>query len=302
MRFRAHETFSIRKGWLHKGMKNVINNPQVFIDKNVNPMEKLGLGSNMVKALRYWLQVAGLTEEDQKTRSQELTDFGKLIWENDKYIEEDGTLYLIHYFLSSNLNMATSWYFFFNCFNISEFTKETYLESVKLYIYEQGRTSDKEKEIKFSDRALLEDFDCILHTYLPSQAKNSPESNMDSPFWDLQLLRIVDPKEKVFSKTSPLSMVINPLILLAVIVNEKEKAEEKEKIHLTDIKISSLESDPCNIGKVFNLNSLAIAMYLDKLQSMGYLKVVRTAGLDIIKLKEDMTFLDLVKEYYQKII
>ena len=61
MRFRAHETFAIRKGWLHKGMKNVVNSPTVFIDKDVNPMEKLGLGTNMVKALRYWLQVAGLT-------------------------------------------------------------------------------------------------------------------------------------------------------------------------------------------------------------------------------------------------
>ena len=30
MRFRAHETFAIRKGWLHKGMKNVVNNPRVF--------------------------------------------------------------------------------------------------------------------------------------------------------------------------------------------------------------------------------------------------------------------------------
>ena len=30
MKFRAHETFFIRKGWLSKGMKNVINKPNVF--------------------------------------------------------------------------------------------------------------------------------------------------------------------------------------------------------------------------------------------------------------------------------
>ena len=101
MRFRAHETFAIRKGWLHKGMKNIVSSPTVFIDKEVNPMEKLGLGTNMVKALRYWLQVSGLTYENQKTKMQFLTRFGKLVWENDKYIEEDGTLYLIHYFLLS---------------------------------------------------------------------------------------------------------------------------------------------------------------------------------------------------------
>lgn len=299
MRFRAHETFAIRKGWLHKGMKNVVNNPRVFIEKDPNPMEILGLGSNMVKALRYWLQVSGLTVESTKTRTQALTEFGELVWNHDKYIEEDGTLYLIHYFLSSNLSAATSWYYFFNHYNITEFTKESYLESIKLFLYEQEKQN---KEIKFAERSLLEDLDCILRTYLPSQTKYSPESNMDSPFLDLQLLRVVDQKAKVYAKNSPLSLVINPLIILAVMVNEKEKREKIEKIQISDIKISALESDPCNIGKIFNLNNLAVSMYLDKLQNMGYIKVVRTAGLDIVKLKEGLTFIDVVKTYYESII
>ena len=301
MRFRAHETFAIRKGWLHKGMKNVVNSPTVFIDKDVNPMEKLGLGTHMVKALRYWLQVAGLTYENQKTRMQFLTRFGKLVWENDKYIEEDGTLYLIHYFLSSNKEMGTSWYYFFNHYNATEFTKESYLESIKLFLYEQEKENEG-KEIKFSERALVEDLDCILRTYLPSQTKYSPESNMDSPFLDLQLLKVMDSKEKVFAKNSPLSLVINPLIILAVMINEKEKLEEKDNVKFSDIKISTLESAPNNIGRIFNLNNLTVAMYLDKLQNMGYIKVVRTAGLDIVKINEDLTFIEVVKTYYKSII
>ena len=63
MKFRAHDTFFIRKGWLSKGMKYVCNKPDVFIDKNDPPMDVLGIGSNMVKALRYWLQNVGLTVE-----------------------------------------------------------------------------------------------------------------------------------------------------------------------------------------------------------------------------------------------
>jgi len=301
MRFRAHETFAIRKGWLHKGMKNVVNSPTVFIDKDVNPMEKLGLGTNMVKALRYWLQVAGLTYENQKTRMQFLTRFGKLVWENDKYIEEDGTLYLIHYFLSSNKEMGTSWYYFFNHYNATEFTKESYLESMKLFLYDQEKENGG-KEIKFSERALLEDLDCILRTYLPSQTKYSPESNMDSPFLDLQLLKVIDIKKNFFAKNSPLSLVINPLIILAIIVNEKEKLEEKDGIKVSDIKISTLESAPNNIGRIFNLNNLTVAMYLDKLQNMGYIKVVRTAGLDIVKINEELTFIEVVEKYYKSII
>lgn len=125
---------------------------------------------------------------------------------------------------------------------------------------------------------------------------------MDSPFLDLQLLKVMDSKEKVFAKNSPLSLVINPLIILAVIVNKKEKLEEKDGTKVSDIKISTLESAPNNIGRIFNLNNLTVAMYLDKLQNTGYIKVIRTAGLDIVKINEELTFIEVVEKYYKSII
>ena len=93
MKFRAHDTFFIRKGWLSKGMKHICNKPDVFVDKEENPMDVLGIGSNMVKALRYWLQAVGLTSEPNSgKRLQTLTELGQTIYENDRYIEEMGTL------------------------------------------------------------------------------------------------------------------------------------------------------------------------------------------------------------------
>ena len=47
--------FFIRKGWLSKGMKYVDAREDVFISKDENPMDVLGIGANMVKSLRYWL-------------------------------------------------------------------------------------------------------------------------------------------------------------------------------------------------------------------------------------------------------
>ena len=38
MKFRAHDTFFIRKGWLNKGMKYVNLKSDVFVDKNENPI------------------------------------------------------------------------------------------------------------------------------------------------------------------------------------------------------------------------------------------------------------------------
>ena len=81
MKFRAHDTFFIRKGWLSKGMERVVAKDDLFVDKNENPMDVLGIGSNMVKALRYWLQAVGLTKEATKgKRVQNLTPLGHALF------------------------------------------------------------------------------------------------------------------------------------------------------------------------------------------------------------------------------
>ena len=40
MKFRAHDTFFIRKGWLSKGMRCVHNKPDLFVDKEEIPMDE----------------------------------------------------------------------------------------------------------------------------------------------------------------------------------------------------------------------------------------------------------------------
>lgn len=140
MKFRAHETFFIRKGWLSKGLRGVNRDGNLFISKEENPMDVLGIGSNMVKSLRYWLQAVGLTVEPARGRkTQTLTEFGQLIYEHDRYIEEIGTLHLLHYNLTSNAEMATAWYFFFNIFNMAEFSREDFVESIQKWIAMQSK-------------------------------------------------------------------------------------------------------------------------------------------------------------------
>lgn len=87
-------------------MERIVAKPDLFVDKNENPMDILGIGTNMVKALRYWLQVVGLTEEPTTGRRvQTLTEFGQVVYDNDRYIEELGTLYLLQYQLAKGRRM-----------------------------------------------------------------------------------------------------------------------------------------------------------------------------------------------------
>lgn len=292
MKFRAHDTFFIRKGWLSKGMERVVEKPDLFIDKNENPMDILGIGSNMVKALRYWLQTVGLTTESKKGRRiQNLTPLGEQIYLNDRYIEELGTLYLLQYQLAKQKEEATAWYYFFNEFSISEFTREEFVQALQNYILMiEGVNS-------VAIRSLNDDFNCIVNTYLPryklNSGKVSPENNIDCPFGELGLIDIANRKQKTYKKSIPAAGSLNPWVVFSVIEDQARGRDE--------ISLNELLTKPCNIGKVFNLDAITMLDALHEIENLGLLKIIRTAGLDIVHLNQKLDFNKCVQKYYKTI-
>jgi hypothetical protein len=307
VKYRAHETFFIRKGWLTKGIKNVLIDSAVFISRDTNPMDTLGIGANMVKALRYWLQAVGLTEEHWNGRRiQKLTRLGEIIHENDPYMEELGTLWLLHYKLATNKEEATAWYFFFNEFRAIEFTRDDFITQTDNFLRDREGIELGED---LSLRSVEDDYSCIMNTYIPrirfSPKKFDPEDNIDCPLGELGLIDIVNKKDKVFKKSSPKKDTLHPLILLAVILEQYEKHNPNWRItaindnEKREIRISEIQNNTCNAGKVFNLDIIALTTLLYRLELLKFVKVVRTAGLDIIKIETDFDFLDCVQEYYR---
>lgn len=292
MKFRAHDTFFIRKGWLSKGMERIVEKPDLFVDKDENPMDVLGIGSNMVKALRYWLQTVEITSESSKgKRVQKLTKLGELIYANDRYIEELGTLYLLQYNLAKQKEEATAWYYFFNEFTMSEFTREEFVQALQNYIL----MADDGSAVAI--RSLNDDFACIINTYLPRYKSNpgkvSPENNIDCPFGELGLIDIANKKQKTYKKSIPAAESLNPWVVLAVIMDQAENRKE--------IGLNELLTKPCNIGKVFNLDAITMLDVLHEIENLGLIKIIRTAGLDVIRLNEQCTFEDCVEKYYETI-
>lgn len=287
MKFRGHETFSIRKGWLNKGLRAVATNPQVFVDKANNPMDVFGIGSNMVKSLRYWLQATGLSQEGGKgKRGQELTKLGTLILENDPYLEEYGTLCLLHYNLVKGRELSTSWHYFFNKFNMTEFERDDFISSISNWVKLQGG--------EVSSRSLEEDFNCIINTYLPryktAPEKVDPESNMECPLSELGLIDISGVGNRVYVKSSPVSMAVDPMIVVAIIV---DNANGKSEVLMSD-----LLNGENNIGHIFNLDVFSMLELLDAAEQTGYVKLIRTAGLDVLHIETEMHFIECVQQFY----
>ena len=123
--------------------------------------------------------------------------------------------------------------------------------------------------------------------------KKFSRSNIDCTLGDLGLIDISNRKEKLYKKSVPKKDTLHPLVLLAVILDQANGEAE--------IKISTIQNDVCNAGKIFNLDIITLTALLYKIELMGYIKVVRTAGLDVIRVTKPMTFLGCVEEYYKAI-
>lgn len=285
MKIRAHETFYMRKGWLHKGIKNINTNPRLFTNKEINPCDVLGIGTNMVKSLRYWMNAVGIMEEfsEGNQHMQRMTQFGKIINQYDEYYEEDGTNWLIHYMLAKNVDQATAWYWFFNIFKANTFDKDLFIRDLGEYLH-------TEYSYDCSEKMLSDEFNCLINTYCHKGRNFTPEDMNECPLTDLRLIEKADGND--YKKCIPDKDAIHPLIILAII---------EDQIDTDEILIADLLNKPCNIGKIFNLDRATSFYYFELLQKLEYLDIIRTAGLDVVKLKKREDFYTIVQRYYNTI-
>ena len=140
---------------------------------------------------------------------------------------------------------------------------------------------------------LGDEFDCLIKTYCSKGKDSSPEDINECPLTELHLIEMSD--NKFYKKHTPDKDAIHPLIILAVISDQAKVAET------TEVLITDLLNKECNIGKIFNLDRATCFFYLEQLQKNGYLDIVRTAGLDVIQLKRQYKFFDIVESYYKAI-
>lgn len=291
LKLRGHESFYIREGWLTKGIV-AINKDKYILSNTISAIDELGVGSAMVKSIRYWLQALRLTEEkrgEKGKRYQKISeDFGKILFENDRYFEDLGTLYLLHYKLVSNKELATTWNLFFNSIKATEMTKQHMEEGVKQLIL----NIDPQYEI--SERSLSDDCNCLVKTYFAEKNDlKNPEDNMICPFSDLGLIKKehIRGKDEIIYKTVPERNKLDKLIVLYVIMDNLGDKQSTT--------IKNLIEDENNIGSVFNLDKNTINYYIDILRDEGYLRVNRTAGLNTIY-PTDLA-VNILDKYYSRL-
>lgn len=280
IRLKGHETFILREGWLAKGLKAVSDNPKVFSE--YAGADALGVGTNMAKAIRYWLRAGGVTAESKG--EVRLSAMGRLIKEYDAYFEDIFTMWLIHAGIACNAELATSWYVFFNKIGNEEYTKDelcdVLMREMKAYSMQQ----------ELPESSVLADVTAIINMY--SRDKNvdyDPEEKKVSPFSELTLLKR---NGITYKKYMPAQEILPDMAVLFLIRRyfENEKTDS--------VSIDTLLKGDMLPGKIYNLNRVALNFYLDKLASDGYIAVNRTAGLDMVYSMSTITPEKVIEKYY----
>lgn len=290
-KFKGHETFVLRDGWINKGLSAVADNQGIF--REYFGADALGVGPNMAKAIRYWLKTAGLTQTC--SGGVELTDTGRLILDNDQYIEDPFTLWILHINIACNKSEATAWNLFFNEFDMDEFTKEQ-LQNVMISL--AGRMVGTDKTI--AEKSVSSDCDAILQMYVKRHIEDyDPEEKKVCPFQGLGLVRLQNGK---YAKVQPSSDSLTPMAVWYALNKYADEADKIEKAGTSDqnsISIDRLLTAPDSPGRILNLKRTSMLGYISRFADDDLLTLNQTAGLDMVYLKEKRSLEEIVKEYYR---
>ena len=202
IKLRGHEKFTLREGWLNKGLDAVYDNPRIFTNKYATDI--LGVGSNMVKSIRYWMRAFQLVEA-QGNKGEVLSELGETIRSNDPYFEDIFTLWILHSNLVKNKKDAVVWYLFFNKSDFGEIDKEMLEKHLEKELIMYAGNND------FSVSSLKLDIDVLLGMYRDDKQEENPEDKNYSPLSKLGLIKQV--KNQVTKESPDLSLLSEWVIL-----------------------------------------------------------------------------------------
>lgn len=281
-RLKGHESFILREGWLTKGLFAVRKNPGVFTDNS--GADELGVGTNMAKAIRYWMRCAGLILEEARGQVR-LSRLGECLLKEDPYFEDLFSLWMIHIHIARNFEQASVWYAFFNLYEQESFTRrmlETQINDIM---------QDRTQNAALSQRSLQDDCEALLQMYTRRHIHgNDPEEKKVSPFCRLELIR---EQEGNYRRENPDLKKLSALAVLYVMQEIMEQASGNFWIS-----VDSLLDREKSPGRILQLGRSFLMQYLEELAQREYIALNRTAGLDMVYQTKIYTQEEILQDYF----
>lgn len=186
-RYSGHGTFPCRYTWLPKVVRHLLDRPTLFDDED-DAMTRLGVGKNMVRAIKFWAESAGvISQASARGGVYEVTALGRIVFGpggHDEFLENVQTLWLLHWNLSTRVREAPfAWYYLLNHWHRSDFTKAELLSAFE----QETRREDR----PLSAVTLEEHCSIFIRTYVAPRGGRQPEDALDCPLNELGLIEEV---------------------------------------------------------------------------------------------------------------
>jgi len=272
--FSGHETFPLRQLWLRKAYdviagKDPSKTKTVFSDEDA--IAKFGVGKNMVLSIRFWATACQIIKTDDLNGGYKATETANLLFNGydglDPYCERPGTTWLMHWFLASQPEKTTTWYYVFNHITQQVFDREIVVSSLANFAKEQG--------LKISAATLKRDVDCCIRSYVPRAGGDSPEEMSEPLLGELGLIQQNAKGSFEFRRGAKRSLPDG--IFAFALLDYWQRFEHAGSVMAFD----RVAHDHGSPGRVFKLDEDAVAerlMALERL-SRGQIQWTEQAGI-----------------------
>lgn len=295
-RYSGHGTFPCRFTWLPKAVRHIAVDDSILGDDD-RAMVAFGVGKNMVRAICYWVEATGVAKlaRDGKAIT---TDFGRLVLaENgfDPYLEDDQTLWMLHWNLATQAVPAFAWHTLLNFWNKQEFTHREALKFLQ-----------KEAKPDLAEATLNEHLTVFLHSYLTRAAKKDmPEEGLDCPLVELEFIREVTERptdqgrsEKVYGFHSAEKTEISKELFIYCLANYWAQKHAGEKT-VSFAAIAVGEGSP---GQIFRMPEQETRARLEEIgrDSKGQFTYEESASMQQVVCRQTPSTTALLRKIYSR--
>lgn len=182
-KFSGHDTFHCKEQWILKGLQLAEEQGGIDIFKESKAIPLLGVGKNMVRSIHHWLKAFGILDKEN-----EISEFAKLLFLTEKldpFLENDGSLWLLQYYLCKTNHSSIFQLIFSSYFSDKatlDFSEYQILNFVNRLLVENDQ-----KEV--AEKTFNSDFKVFIRTYVsPAKNEKTVEEDFNAPLLSLNLV------------------------------------------------------------------------------------------------------------------
>ena len=289
-KFSGHESFICRTFWAKKGIDFILSGHHF---NNEDAVIELGVGKNMVASIAFWLKALELVDNDN-----EITRLGGDLFSNemgyDPYLEDIGTIWLLHYQLIKT-KYASIYSLFFNEFRKerSEFSLDQLNNFIKRKCLEVSKNL-------YNENTINRDIGVLIRSYIKADYKSLKgefEDELSGLFKEIGLmdkLIIKGPDKRTNEYYNIKSLIRNdlpPHIVLFSILDQHPET--------TSISIKDLEIGINSPGLVFALSPNGLHKKINEIEQL-YDDIIykEDAGKKVLSFKDQIDKWDVLRDYY----